>query len=327
MSNIIANLALLFNSDDNVYLAGAINDEGKGYHEPRLAAFDNNFEQAILTEHQFYAINPISNTNRNIRADGSKGSYRASINVSEFRNFLLESDTLPLEVQLDAITHLSTLIPIRAVTFSGSKSYHIIISVADTLFSSSVREPITLYKQVWDGLATKAENIIRTYLNERSIEAPAKIFDTSTKDPARLSRLPGALRNGVEQSLVYSGGLVAADELLALSSEAKLHQYDGANTNVDISVDLASFEKRLRATSSLQFLRDRLEYPDRWTSASNMYTELFKYTLWCLDATSVPFNVLDTYFTKRVYPAILAKGYPRNPRAGVLAAYQYKNLI
>lgn len=317
----------IFSSDDLVYVAGALQTEG-GYANPRLVSLEH-FNLEVMPEHQFFSINPLVPTqfNRNIRPDGTRGSIRASANVAVFKNFLLESDTLSLELQRELVPYLAEHIPIRLATFSGSKSIHMIISVADTLFTSSVKDPIQLYKQIWEGLVEKAEALTTEFLRSRTIEAPLKIFDRATKDPARLSRLPGAMRGNVEQEVVYQGGLVAADELLALSSEAKLKQYDGANTNVDASIDVATFERKLRGTSSLSFLRDRLEYPDRWTSNANMYTEMFRYTLWCLDATSVPFNVLDAYLTKRVYPAILSKGYPRDPRAGVLAAYQFKGLL
>lgn len=326
MLNIRNNLLQIFHGADVVYVAGALSDDASkpGYTSPNIGTLDT---LEIKPEHQFYSINPLSFDNRNIRADGTKGSYRASCNVVHFKNFLLESDVLPMDVQLELIPYLNQYIPIRLATFSGSKSVHMIISVADTLFTSSVKDPIQLYKQIWEGLCEKLETHANAYLASIGHEPLERIFDRATKDPARLSRLPGAMRGDVEQKVMAVGGLIASDELLALSSEAKLRQYDSANTTVDTTTDLAVFEKKLRATQSLSFLRDRLEYPDRWTTSANMYTEMFRYTLWCLDATSVPFNVLDAYLTKRVYPSILAKGYPRNPRAGVLAAYQYKNLI
>jgi hypothetical protein len=324
MQHIRSNLLQIFNDTDVVYVAGPLSTDAErpGYTSPAIGVLA---ELELKPEHQFFSINPLTFDNRNIRADGTIGSYRASCNVVQFKNFLLESDSIPIEVQKELIPLINTFIPIRLATFSGSKSIHMIISVADTLFTSSVKDPVQLYKQIWDGLCEKLETIIKSQLKYPD-EFP-KIFDRATKDPSRLSRLPGALRNDVEQRVVYRGGLVASDELLALSSEARLHQYDSANTTVDVSLDLSSFERSLRTTTSLSFLRDRLEYPDRWTSSANMYTEMFRYTLWCLDATSVPFNVLDNYLTRRVYPSIMSKGYPRDPRAGVLAAYQYKGLL
>ena len=324
MGAVLQNLKLLFNENDNVYICGQHN--GERYECPRLVKMCF-ADQDLLQEHQFYAINPLSTNNCNVKPDGSRGSYRASINVITFKNFLLESDTLPIELQIELIKYLNAHIPIRLATFSGSKSVHLIISVADTLFSSSVKDPVQMYKQVWQGLADKATEVTKTFLLECSIEAPLKIFDSATKDPARLSRLPGAMRGEVEQRVLHTGALVASEDLLALSAEIKLKQYDGTKATVDTSTDLATFERRLRSTQSLSFLRDRLEYPDRWAASANMYTELFKYALWCLDATSVPFNVLDAYLSKKVYPSILAKGYPRDPRVGVLAAYEYKGLL
>lgn len=325
MNKIEQNLSLLFSPNDNVYLCGAHN--GERYEHPRLIAFDNYFSSTVLPEHQFYSINPIGTFNKNIKPDGTRGSYRASINVTEFRNFLLESDTLFLSEQMELIDYLNEHIPIRLATFSGGKSVHMTVSVADTLIPQSAKDPVQLYKQVWQGLHDKADALTRQFLLTRSIEAPLKIFDSATKDPARLSRLPGAMRGTVEQEVLHRGALVVAEDLLALTSEIKLRQYDNAVKTVDTELNIETFERKLKSNSSLSFLRDRLEYPDRWTSNANMYTEMFKYALWCLDATSVPFSTLDAYLQKKVYPSILAKGYPRDPRIGVLAAYQYKGLL
>lgn len=328
-------LAKIFNDDDIVYVAGALLAEGKGYANPRLAKMyelDSVLASASANgaPPEFFSINPLSFTNNNIRADGSTGSYRASANVVEFKNFLLESDAIPILLQRELLVEIDKHVPIRLATFSGSKSIHMIVSVADTLFPKKIKDPIIMYKQIWEGLVNKVEAICFKYIMEHTniMLDSDKIFDRATKDPARLSRLPMAMRSdkNVVQEVIHVGGLIAGDELLALATEAKLHQYDSTKSTIDTSVDLASFERQLRTTQSLQFLRDRLEYPDRWTSASNMYTEMFRYTLWCLDACSVSFPVLDTYFTKKVYPTILAKGYPRDPRAGVVAAYQFKGL-
>lgn len=320
-------LAKLFNETDYVYTAGPLKPEG-GYSDPSLVELA---KLDALTGKQFFSINSLNKVNNlNVKPNGSKGSVRASINVTNFRNFLLESDSIEVKLQRDLIPYLNNYIPIRLATFSGSKSIHMIVSVADTLFNSNERDPVGRYKQIWEGLCNKAEQHTKVFLTDQGLETPNKIFDTACKDPARLSRLPGAFRttaNGVvEQSVVFEGGLVAADELLVLASEVKLKQYSGTTT-VNLATDLSSFERKLRTIQSLSFLRDRLEYPDRWTSSTNMYTELFKYALWCLDATSVPFPILDAYLTKKVYPSILAKGYPRNPRAGVLAAYEFKGLL
>lgn len=317
----------IFSDSDLIFVAGSLKDEG-GYSNPRLVALEF-IHIDILPEHCFFSINPLIATtfNRNIRPDGSKGSIRASINVATFKNFLFESDSLPIDLQKQLIPIIAEHVPIRLATFSGSKSIHLLVSVADTLFTSSVKDPVQLYKQIWQGLHDKIEKVVLNHLVTVDVEAPLKIFDSATKDPSRLSRLPGAMRGAIEQAIVYRGGLVAADELLALSSEARLLQYDSSKTTVDVTTDLALFEKKLRSTSSLSFLKDRLEYPERWTGNANMYTEMFKYTLWCLDATHVPFHVLDSYLTKRVYPSILAQGYPRDPRAGVLAAYEFKGLL
>lgn len=124
----------------------------------------------------FFSINALS-------------ASRADANVTCYRNFLLELDTLPLNQQIEAVT---SKIPVSSITYSGGKSYHFIISL---------REPLqdeTEYRRVWRGL------------HEAVPQA-----DKTTKNPSRLSRLPGVLRpdTSLMQELVYLGNRIALAEL------------------------------------------------------------------------------------------------------------------
>lgn len=114
---------------------------------------------------------------------------RADANVVCYRNFLLELDSVPLEQQISLVT---SRLPVTAITFSGGKSYHFIFSLL---------EPVTTeaeYRRVVRGL----------------MEAVPEA-DKATKNPSRLSRLPGAVRpeTGLLQDLVYLGNRIALDEL------------------------------------------------------------------------------------------------------------------
>lgn len=114
---------------------------------------------------------------------------RADANVICYRNFLLELDSVPLEQQIQLVT---SRLPVTAITFSGGKSYHFIISLVSPV-------------------ATEAEyrRIVRG-LMEAVPEA-----DKATKNPSRLSRLPSALRpdTGLLQELVYLGSRVDLEDL------------------------------------------------------------------------------------------------------------------
>lgn len=114
---------------------------------------------------------------------------RADANVLCYRNFLLELDSVPLKEQIALVT---AKLPVTSIVFSGGKSYHFIISL---------REPVTTeaeYRRVWRGL------------HETVPEA-----DKSTKNPSRLSRLPGVVRpdTGLLQELIYLGDRIALAEL------------------------------------------------------------------------------------------------------------------
>lgn len=114
---------------------------------------------------------------------------RADANVVCYRNFLLELDSIPIEQQIQLVT---TRLPVSAITFSGGKSYHFIISLKEPLADEAA------YRRVVRGLM------------EAIPEA-----DKATKNPSRLSRLPFAIRpeTGLLQDLVYLGNRVALDEL------------------------------------------------------------------------------------------------------------------
>lgn len=116
----------------------------------------------------FFALNPL----REARADA---------NVTCYRNILVEMDKVPLDEQL---THITTLeMPWSTITYSGSKSYHFIISLY---------EPCTSRAE-YDDLVDRIYTIV----------GKDKI-DTKCKNPSRFTRVPGALRpdTGLKQNLV-----------------------------------------------------------------------------------------------------------------------------
>jgi hypothetical protein len=105
---------------------------------------------------------------------------RADKNVICYRNFLIEFDKMPLEEQQ---TYVETIkLPFSTCTFSGGKSYHFIISL---------EEPLQDAKQY---------AIMAARLQKAVVCA-----DKATKNPSRLSRTPGALRDGIEQTLIACG--------------------------------------------------------------------------------------------------------------------------
>jgi hypothetical protein len=113
----------------------------------------------------FFSINPLT-------------ERRADLNVTARRNFLVEIDSLPLAEQLMYVSSIE--LPYSTCTYSGGKSYHFIVALEESVTSD---EYARLVRHLL-GAVSKA--------------------DASTKNPSRLSRLPGALRpdTNVEQKLI-----------------------------------------------------------------------------------------------------------------------------
>lgn len=126
---------------------------------------------------EFLSINPL------------KGKRKDS-NVTKFRNFLIEIDNLDLGQQLRVVLDR---VPVSAITYSGGKSYHFIISL-DTPVTEAEYKEIT-----------------------KRLHALIPEADRATKNPSRLSRLPKAVRKdtGKLQKIEYLNGRIEVKDLLA----------------------------------------------------------------------------------------------------------------
>lgn len=162
-------LALLFDPDQQTCFA----KDAKGWSvksapEPGDVFFSIN------------ALSPICDANPTESWHRHDLPRRADHNVICHRNFLIELDNMPLNQQIE---YVRSKVPVSAITFSGSKSYHFIISLEQPINSSD-------YAKLANGLM-------------RLLPAA----DKSTKNPSRLSRLPGVIRPETKllQELVYLG--------------------------------------------------------------------------------------------------------------------------
>jgi hypothetical protein len=125
------------------------------------------YDRVSSNTQEFFAVNPLK-----------PGCSRADANVSMFRNFLFEFDTLrvgPRE-QLEYIRALG--IPYSTAVWSGNKSVHAIISL-----------DIDVGPDMWRIIAARLKGFAGS--------------DSSTMNPSRLSRAPGFIRsNGKLQELL-----------------------------------------------------------------------------------------------------------------------------
>lgn len=145
----------------------------------------------------FFAINPL-HRDRDLAPTKSWHSAtvgrRSDINVSAFRNFMLELDDMALEEQVPYVQKLG--LPYTSIVFSGSRSHH---------FTISLREPLA--------------NSTEYAHTARRLHKLVTRADSTSKNPSRLSRLPFRIRpeTGLEQKLVFLGDRVdfkQLDELL-----------------------------------------------------------------------------------------------------------------
>lgn len=306
----LTELEKLFLPGDRVYICGQRSTEG-AYdfpHAANLAALN------IVPQHRQFCINPLTSTNNNIKIDGSKGSIRALANVAAYRNFLFESDSVPTETIVNLLPELNNAVPIRLAIFSGGKSVHLIVSVADYLNCPSY----SYYKAIWTGLADKLNRVLQPITNL------TQNFDTSTKDAIRLARLPWADRDGVEQSVIFNGLYIQSEEALSSAVFAQTTIFNTPSTEIRSASEFFNYLKR---NSHLQWLRHKIEFPTFWAASTGMYIEIFKLTLWAIDATNVSEAVLSEALQQKVFPTIMATGYDRDLTEGIRNAYKYKSSL
>lgn len=106
--------------------------------------------------------------------DGCKDS-----NITDYRYALVESDSVELEKQNAILRELE--LPIACLVFSGKKSLHAIVRVD----AGSIEE----YK--------KRVNYLYEICKKNGLE-----IDQQNRNPSRLSRMPGVMRNGHKQFLM-----------------------------------------------------------------------------------------------------------------------------
>ena len=111
---------------------------------------------------------------------------RKNENVSRYKNALVECDVLPKEEQLKRMLDIFWDLdekPLKAIVDSGNKSYHCVIDID--------AEDITDYEQT-------------TAYIYALCEKNGLPIDSSCRNPSRMMRLPGVIRNGSMQRLVYA---------------------------------------------------------------------------------------------------------------------------
>lgn len=181
---IITYLETLFEPDENVgYVTESWEHDGKFL--PSKGCYDRTAGQLIKELYQCKGdIGSVlgdynSEVGAWIRFNPIDGKGVKNENVTEFRYALVESDTMDISAQKAIITELE--LPVAALVYSGKKSLHAIVKIDASTYEE--------YK--------KRVDYLYNVCNKNGLK-----LDIQNRNPSRLSRMPGVMRNGKKQYLL-----------------------------------------------------------------------------------------------------------------------------
>lgn len=114
-----------------------------------------------------------------IRFNPLDGKGVKNENVTDYRYALVESDSMPIEQQNAVIRELE--LPVAMLVYSGGKSIHAIVKIEAQNYDEYRKRVDYLYK----------------VCKENGLD-----IDKQNRNPSRLSRMPGVIRNGRKQFIV-----------------------------------------------------------------------------------------------------------------------------
>ena len=181
---IITYLETLFEPDENVgYVKESWEHDGKFL--PSKGCYDRTAGQLIKELYQCKGdIGSVlgdynSEVGAWIRFNPLDGKGVKNENVTEFRYALVESDTMDISAQKAIITELE--LPVAALVYSGKKSLHAIVKIDASTYEE--------YK--------KRVDYLYNVCNKNGLK-----LDIQNRNPSRLSRMPGVMRNDKKQYLL-----------------------------------------------------------------------------------------------------------------------------
>ena len=181
---IITYLETLFEPDENVgYVTESWEHDGKFL--PSKGCYDRTAGQLIKELYQCKGdIGSVlgdynSEVGAWIRFNPLDGKGVKNENVTEFRYALVESDTMDISAQKAIITELE--LPVAALVYSGKKSLHAIVKIDASTYEE--------YK--------KRVDYLYDVCNKNGLK-----LDIQNRNPSRLSRMPGVMRNDKKQYLL-----------------------------------------------------------------------------------------------------------------------------
>ena len=189
VKELITYIETLFESTENVGFVTETypleDGEGKVLHKPKKGVYDRTAGHLIekLNKYKDDIGFVIGDYNKEagawIRFNPLDGKGIKNDNVTEYRYALVESDKTSISQQNAIIRELE--LPVACLVHSGGKSVHAIVKIEAKDYQEYQKRVDYLYKVcAKNGLAV----------------------DTQNKNPSRLSRMPGIMRNGKKQFLI-----------------------------------------------------------------------------------------------------------------------------
>lgn len=184
-ADLVTYLETLFEPGENVgYVTKTWEDEN-GKHVPTKGNCDRTASELIKAIHKYKTdigaalgdYNPAAGAW--IRFNPLDGKGVKNENVTEFRYALVESDTMEIEKQNAILREME--LPIACLVHSGKKSLHAIVRI-DAIDYKEYRKRVD-------------------YLYDVCRKNGLQI-DPQNRNPSRLSRMPGVMRNGHKQFLI-----------------------------------------------------------------------------------------------------------------------------
>lgn len=185
VKELITYLETLFDVEENVgYVTESYKNED-GKYVPKKGSYDRTAGELIaeLNKCKGDICNVIGDYHEEagawIRFNPLDGKGVKNENVSAFKYALVESDNMELDRQNALLRELE--LPIAVLVYSGGKSLHAIVRI-DALNYADYRKRVDFLYNVCskNGL----------------------VIDTQNRNPSRLSRMPGVIRNGKKQYIV-----------------------------------------------------------------------------------------------------------------------------
>lgn len=179
-------ISVLFNPAEYVgYCVNSRQDQKTGKYIPKTGGnYDRTAERLLQELSSAERIEDVfldydKNAGAWIRFNPLDGNGAKDANITDYRFTLIESDNMPINEQIQKYIDLQ--LPIAALVHSGGKSAHAIVRI---------------------NAKSKEEYNSRIDLLYSELKRNGFETDTQNRNPSRLSRAPGFMRNGKKQYLI-----------------------------------------------------------------------------------------------------------------------------